>query len=161
VEGQTESSIITSDNLDDARWTSEIAINDARPPIWSHNPCIRSPWEVLIDHGIISDDEDKQGVELEDLANFLTPYDVSNWQLWSKHFWASKDKPILRSLRMPRFAILNIRNEDSCKASTQLRQYEKAFQKWSEDVVAILVYADMREAALHVSLKSALYDTHY
>jgi hypothetical protein len=83
--------------------------------------------EVLIDHAIIPDDEDKQDVELEDLANLLTPYDVVNWKLWSKHFWPNKQKPLLDSLRVPSFAIINIEDEGSCKAATQLRQYEKAF----------------------------------
>jgi hypothetical protein len=112
--------------------------------------------EVLSHHGIIPNDEDKQDAELEDLANLLTPYDVSNWRIWSKHFWAAKDKPMLDSLEMPRFESINIENEDSCKADTQLRQYGKAFQQWSDDVVAVLVYADMRDAALHVSLRPTL-----
>jgi hypothetical protein len=152
VKGLAGGNILIGQNLDDARWTSLIAVEDACPPIWSFDFSIRDPWEVLTDHGIILDDEDQQAVDLEDLANLLTPYDVSNWKLWSKHFWATKHKPILNSLMVPRFAIINIRNEDSCKASAQLRQYEKAFQQWSEDVVATLVFADMRDAALHVSL---------
>jgi hypothetical protein len=132
-----------------------LAINELKVGQEPPNDFPRRP-EVLINHGIIPDDEDKQDVELEDLANLLTPYDVVNWKLWSKHFWAAKHKPMLDSLRMPRFAIINIESADLCRASTQLRQYEKAFQQWSDGVVAIPVYADMRDAALRVSLRSTL-----
>jgi hypothetical protein len=145
------SEIITSDNLDAARWTSEIAMNDARPCVYAGDASRTSPWEDLQRLGFVDlDDSEENELRSTCFTDRVVPHDVSHWRTWSGHIWTDR-VPQLRAPNQIKPAVLSLNIPDAAKAIIQYRRYEASFERWAEDVVAYLAYQSMREAAEMVS----------
>ncbi|KAH0366646.1 hypothetical protein KCU65_g5166, partial [Aureobasidium melanogenum] len=127
------SQIVGRANLDAARWTSEIAMNDARPAIYAGDASRSSPWEDLQRSGFIDPEESN-----EDKLKFV--------------FWNDHQPPGLVEPNKIRPCVLTLIRPRAARAIIQYREYERSFEQWSEDVVAFLVFKEMRVAAEQVNI---------
>lgn len=146
------SKVLNAANLDDARWTSEIAMNDARPVIYAGDASRSSPWEDLQRLGFIDLDESEEDkLIVTSFTDRVVPHDVSHWAEWSGIFWSEFSPPKLSASRQYRPGVISLDYQGAAKAMIQYREYEASFEQWSEDVVAFLAYEQMGRDALDVS----------
>ncbi|KAK6007221.1 hypothetical protein QM012_006229 [Aureobasidium pullulans] len=142
------SAVVTRNTLNSARWTSEIAMNDARPAIYAGDASRSSPWEDLQRLDFIENDgSDEDRLRSVSFTDRVVPHDVSHWREWSPVFWSDHRPPRLDVFNNIRPSVLTLSTARAAEAIIQYKRYEKSFEKWSEDVVAFLVYKEMRSIA--------------